>query len=550
MSLYGMTTSEYLVLCCQCFLLTPFQRHLLLENHAAEGIDSSNFTNGNAIQLGHNQAVPTTASRENGSLNHSGSFYQNESPDSLENRSLRRSKRKRKPTSLSFTRKISSKISDLSPIDFKGKGKAKEINEGDDAKADNSPGTGAPGENGSSGSGATIARMLHLSSQNSSRASSVTSSAESPLQSPTLKRQSSSTNGRLTGPTLFHHHRPPATSRASAQNLKRSVSSSSSQARDPATSQPSPSQRATPTQSPVTRSMCRFHRISLPREENGPRVSFIIPGCSLGNKTLMDNEGIVDHGDATTLDHERMVGDIETLDFSSYLMGVLRQLVGVDLLRENEVFFLPQPGESYGNKRHGKAKATVAKASSGDFAASASPQSTTSSFRGSTSRVKLGPPVPRTSLSSTGSASTSAGTKPRGSERPSISTDDGLTESEPEDSVSSQPKRRRENVSIKQSGVASSEEMPPPTSGTAPGKRTARRSKRLSLDAHAYKPGPEAEETSTDPDSDAKKSRRKRAGKRGIKRSRTSEFADPDEKAEGRTIKRSKHRLNMSSSMT
>jgi hypothetical protein len=461
---------------------------------------------------------------------------------------------------LGLTRRVSTKTNNLAAIDYKGKGKAKAVDEEDQVKAENQFAADAASENGSNGSGATIARMLHLSSRNTSRASSVVSSTGSSLsiqQSPTLKKQLSNTNGRVNAPTLFHVHsgsdRPPAPAQPSPQNLRRSFSSSS-QPKDSATSQPSPSQRVTATHSPVTRSMCRFHRISLPREEDGPRVSFIIPGCSLGNRTLMDNEGIVDHGDATTLDHERMVGDIETLDFSSYLVGVLRQLVGVDLLRENEVFFLPQPGESYGRKRHGKPKPTAAKASSGDFTAPASPQSTTSSLRGSTSRVILGPPVPRSSLSVTGSTSTSTGSirlKPRGSERHSISTDDELTETEPEDNVTSQTKRRRENVSTKQSGVASSEEMPPPTSGITSAKRhqrVVRRSKRLSLDAHAYKPGPEVEETSTDPESDATKGRRKKSGKRGVKRSRTGEFADPEEKPEERTAKRSKRRPNMSTS--
>ena len=54
---------------------------------------------------------------------------------------------------------------------------------------------------------------------------------------------------------------------------------------------------------------------------------------------------IEDHGDATQEDSLRMIKDIQSLDFDSYLIGTLRHLVGLDILREQEVFYLPQPGE-------------------------------------------------------------------------------------------------------------------------------------------------------------------------------------------------------------
>lgn len=53
----------------------------------------------------------------------------------------------------------------------------------------------------------------------------------------------------------------------------------------------------------------------------------------------------MDHGDATMDDSRNMLKDIETLGFSLDLIGVLRQLVGLDILREQEIFYLPQPGE-------------------------------------------------------------------------------------------------------------------------------------------------------------------------------------------------------------
>ncbi|KAF9039428.1 hypothetical protein BDZ89DRAFT_381981 [Hymenopellis radicata] len=108
--------------------------------------------------------------------------------------------------------------------------------------------------------------------------------------------------------------------------------------------------------SPVTRSNCRYRRISLPIEEEGPRIQFLVPGCSLGDAELMEDEEIVDHGDATVEESTRVVSDIENLDFNAYLIGVIRQLVGLDLLREQEVYYLPKIGEDplqYKKKRRG-----------------------------------------------------------------------------------------------------------------------------------------------------------------------------------------------------
>ncbi|KAI0000894.1 hypothetical protein BJV77DRAFT_958603 [Russula vinacea] len=94
--------------------------------------------------------------------------------------------------------------------------------------------------------------------------------------------------------------------------------------------------------SPVTRSNCRFHKISLPRGEDGMRAYFVVPGCALGDGELMNGEDIRDEGFSTHEDHKRMLPNVETLDLNPYLVGVLRQLVGVDLLREQqEIFYLP-----------------------------------------------------------------------------------------------------------------------------------------------------------------------------------------------------------------
>ncbi|KAJ3575065.1 hypothetical protein NP233_g1357 [Leucocoprinus birnbaumii] len=107
-----------------------------------------------------------------------------------------------------------------------------------------------------------------------------------------------------------------------------------------------PTATPTSTTSPVTRSHCRYHRISIPKTENGPRISFLVPGCTLNDEDLIKEEEIEDHGEAIIQGDTLIVDDIETLDFEAYLHWVMRQLVGPEILRENEVFYLPQPGEA------------------------------------------------------------------------------------------------------------------------------------------------------------------------------------------------------------
>ena len=113
--------------------------------------------------------------------------------------------------------------------------------------------------------------------------------------------------------------------------------------------------------------------------------------------------------------------------------------------------------------------------------------------------------------------------------------------------------KRRKAPSAKRNGVASSEEMPPPSSdpqskrASAQRLPKARRSKRLSIDASAYKPESDAEGASTDHDSDTPKGLRKKIGKRGIKRNRTSESVGADGSPVQPTAKRLRARLSSSS---
>ena len=269
--------------------------------------------------------------------------------------------------------------------------------------------------------------------------------------------------------------------------------------------------------SPVTRSHCRYHKISVPKEEGGPRVCFLVPGCSLNDKELMEDEEIEDHGDATHEDSLRMVKDVETLDFDAYLIGTLRQLVGLDILREQEVFYLPSPGEEVtrkvlrrsGSERMGLARNT----STHDY----------SNFAGSPGYSTRSPASTRAPASVTGSSiSFSARRKAIDSDKESINTAHLSDSDSPEDNLSDSefPLAKRLRPSPSDKGECGS--MGPP--GPKPLK--SRRSKRL-MDS-SYEPRAEDEDEADTSNDDSKARRKSQVKKRGIKRTRTNEATDAE----------------------
>lgn len=155
--------------------------------------------------------------------------------------------------------------------------------------------------------------------------------------------------------THSHSFRPtPAAPQPRTQSQVRKASSLGNTAAESSTPKATPTSQppirgvSFYTSSPVTRSNCRYHKISIPKEEDepdGPHVYFIIPGCSLGDKKLIDEEFILDHGDATHEDSLRMVSDMDAWGVHPYIIGVLRMMTGVDATREQDFFYLPQPGE-------------------------------------------------------------------------------------------------------------------------------------------------------------------------------------------------------------
>jgi hypothetical protein len=104
--------------------------------------------------------------------------------------------------------------------------------------------------------------------------------------------------------------------------------------------------------SPVTRSHCKFHKIDVELVDFGPRIIFIVPGCSLVNRDFMRQEEIFDLGDVTPEDTHAMESDIRSLDISGEIISNLLLLVGVE--REHEIFYLPQADVPVGRKQRRK----------------------------------------------------------------------------------------------------------------------------------------------------------------------------------------------------
>lgn len=233
----------------------------------------------------------------------------------------------------------------------------------------------------------------------------------------------------------------------------------------------------------------------------------------------MIEEEIEDHGDATHSDHERMIGDIESLDFSVELIATLRLLCGVDLIRENEVFYLPEPGESHRRKRHGKSKSIAARSSLGSVSISANHDSPTSPRSAKTHK-----PTASSSLAQNpGPGLDSASPLPDKNKEDMSFWDGELTD--PED-VSSTPKRVKKNAAVEEmNDSAQSQTRPPDNAATivipSPARRKsdAKTVKNSGSNAFVYIPQPEEEESS----GDELVKRPLKSDGRGLKRTRTSD---------------------------
>lgn len=387
-------------------------------------------------------------------------------------------------------------------------------------------------ETASASSGtSTVYRLLHPTS----RAGSVVSSASGETswifpQTPSL--------GRVI-PLIHSHglrHGPAPPSPASSTDPHKSTRSEQVKAKShsPAYEPSSPSLRRAPSMnSPVTRSNCRFHKISLPHGEGRVRACFVVPGCALGDRELMDGENIKDEGFSTHEDHKNMLSDVETLDLNPYLVGVLRQLVGVDLLREQqEIFYLPSEEEKPKKRRKTGTLESLRQfrrqsiSSGGPLAREHSPRP---------SEVSQGHGTPRSTSGSVVSGSVQEGSNVHSNDGDSILSDLENDDGEGETPTMKRPRPRFSAAEIN-TPLASTFTDGDLDYSTAPERSTLlgekptisskpaapRRSKRKALhyDAAAYKP---SEDDPKDDEVEEEKKTRRSSTRKAMKRSRTME---------------------------
>lgn len=296
-----------------------------------------------------------------------------------------------------------------------------------------------------------------------------------------------------------------------------------------------------------TRSQCRYRKISLPREEDGPRVTFCVPQCSLNDKELMEEEEITDDGLATVRDFERLWDHVEEQNLSPDLIGVIKQLVGLDLLRENEIYYLPTDEEieqmerrrrreerrrsrkSIGGAANAGNTTPTGRSGSGSIAGPASQPSLSQVEKG-----KLGPPPSFAESASTTSTRSKAD---RTASARSISEDEMA---EGQRGVRASKRRRtgrerdggRNSPSVHEDSAASSTAGSPEPSQSPIEPTPTRRSQRtlkkaVSTDAQAYKPTASSDESSRDESENVKAKRKLTRGRpKGIKRRRTDGAGD------------------------
>jgi hypothetical protein len=260
----------------------------------------------------------------------------------------------------------------------------------------------------------------------------------------------------------------------------------------------------------------------------------------------MEEEDITDDGLATVRDFERLWDHVEEQNLSPYLIGVIRQLVGLDLLRENEIYYLPTDEEIKRMARRRKReerKKDRKKSIGGTANLESTSLAGTVSATGPTPQLSLeqvekrksGPPPSFTESAST--ASTRSKIERGGSTR-SVSGDE-MTDGERD----GRKKRRRvakerDGGSLRNtpsvhedSAVPSAAGSPAPSQSTTertPVRRSQRALKKaISTDAQAYKPTISSGESSEDELGNAKKPRKlARGGTKVLKRRRTDGTGD------------------------
>ncbi|PCH35640.1 hypothetical protein WOLCODRAFT_139997 [Wolfiporia cocos MD-104 SS10] len=279
-------------------------------------------------------------------------------------------------------------------------------------------------------------------------------------------------------------------------------------------------------ETPVTRSHCQYHKISLPKGDGGSRIFFAVPGCSLGDPDLIKEAQIEDHGIVILDVDTRLISNIEAVDFDLDLLGVLRKLAGAELVREQEVYYLPAPDEQvrWRAKRKPKArKSRVSLPPRTPVSSRALPEAVIAST--SSSPHNAMPPPSRTEhMSFHGSARHRSQMSERSSiaTTASIASEDGI-ESDEEGRETKRRKQGDETSAVVLESTA--DDSVPKTARGANGRINTRRSRRLGLDASAYKP---EDDTADSTDEEKPRPVKRKAGRQNLKRQRLSDTADAE----------------------
>lgn len=170
------------------------------------------------------------------------------------------------------------------------------------------------------------------------------SSPSIPSRSPSIKSQLSPTTAdhgfMLRTPIRRYvphkHNTPPTNPRRPSVERASSVHQSSV---SPSPTSPLGPSFVPPTPTHQTRASCTDHKISIPGPDS--LLYFLIPRCSLLDPEVEKDVNIVDCGVATKDEVDRAIGDLEAVNLDSTTLGVIRQLAGIQLMREGQVGYLP-----------------------------------------------------------------------------------------------------------------------------------------------------------------------------------------------------------------
>ncbi|KAG8730095.1 hypothetical protein FRC11_007437, partial [Ceratobasidium sp. 423] len=243
------------------------------------------------------------------------------------------------------------------------------------------------------------------------------------------------------------------------------------------------------TGSPMTRSNCRYHKISIPTgsDDDDPQVNFIVPACALRDQEVMKEQGIEDLGLSTPEEEHTRITNLAKLEPN--VVNKLQALIGASLSNEGVCGYLEQ---------HPAPKISRS-----------SPRS--KSLRASEGRSSAEPKV-----SDKEGRARSPRAKPKSRPRPSARHDDRVyrppvEDSDSDDSTDGEPTRKRlkrrgtggatSSVKFPTFGVDSPQKPSEPlAAGSVPISKRMKRARRPA-DAQPFKPDPKDQESSTDGES-------------------------------------------------